>query len=306
MPSSRISKPDMRSELCWCVWTRSASTPGTAAASRIGAILTKFGRAPAAHKSLRGLPGGANPAISRKGSVGEPRGPAGAPGRGTADCVRSSFTEFRRAELGEGFAPPWTPAGQRATARAPSPRPRWGRRLRLHACGSSRDEWLDLQVAVAGERLEVSVIVQDRCTLTDRDGRDQAVDESSNRLAFPSAGAVQVGGLLEVGQPPQSQQGKWEQASAQLRVLSGSTGAGQQLHDDGLRRPDRRAPREMVLEGSVGPPGAGPQELDPGRRIDEDHRLATRLRRIASRSPFQPAPSSSSLSPWTSGSRIRP
>src|SRR3989442_8374241 len=189
MPSSRISKPDMRSELCWCVWTRSASTPGTAAASRIGAILTKFGRAPAAHKSLMALPRGANPAISRKGSVGEPRGPAGAPARGTADCVRSSFTEFRRAELGEGFAPPWTPAGQRATARAPSPRPRWGRRLRLHACGSSRDEWLDLQVAVAGQRLRVSGIFDVRLTLKVLDSRDPTDYQYSIPLALPPASA---------------------------------------------------------------------------------------------------------------------
>src|SRR5437870_2994341 len=169
------------------------------------------------------LPRGANPAISRKGSVGEP-GPAGAPGRETADCVRSSFAEFRDAELGEGFAPPWTPAGQRATARY-SPRthrhlvPRWGSGAFALTRGSSSDEWLDLQVAVAGERLEVSVIVQDRCTLTDRDGRDQAVDESPNRLALPSTGAVQVGGLLEVGQAPQSQQGKWERSEEHTSEL---------------------------------------------------------------------------------------
>src|SRR2546422_6370513 len=44
-------------------------------------------------------------------------GPAGAPARRTAACVRSSFAELRRAELGEGCAPPWTPAGSRPHGR---------------------------------------------------------------------------------------------------------------------------------------------------------------------------------------------
>src|SRR5205823_2473805 len=98
--------------------------------------------------------------------------------------------------------------------------------------------------------LEVWGIMQDHCTLNgsrrQRSGsRLRTVSPSRRQVRYRSAA------FSKSDKPRSLSRGKCEQASAKLPALTGSTGAGQQLHDDGLRRPDRRAPREMVLEGSM-------------------------------------------------------
>jgi len=211
--------------------------PGTAAAaSRIAAILTKFGRAPAAHKSLMALPAEQILPYLERGASGNPGAlqvpqladrwlalAARSPSCGVPSSAKAALRGGRRRV-----------SARRATYSARTAHRHLvpvGTAPRLHACGTSSDEWLDLQLPWRARRLEVSVIVQGPLHAHgSRRPRSSSPNESSNRLAFPSAGATQRPRLLEVRTGPAVRSGKWA-ASAQLRVLSGEYGCRQQLHD---------------------------------------------------------------------------
>jgi hypothetical protein len=132
------------------------------------------------------------------------------------------------------------------------------------------------QWRVAGKDIEITIIVQHGRMLPDRDGGDEAVDQFSHSRAPTTAHAVQLGRRLEVGQPTHGEAWKPEQSRPKLRTLRCARGPGQKLHDHRLGRGDRRVSLEMMTEGDVGRMPAATEQLNPGRRVGENHRREAR------------------------------
>ena len=59
--------------------------------------------------------------------------------------------------------------------------------------------WVDLQVGVAGEGVEVGVVMEDWRAGADGDGGDEAVDQLADGRGLSVALAIERGGILIVG-----------------------------------------------------------------------------------------------------------
>src|SRR5712692_8498853 len=92
-----------------------------------------------------------------------------------------------------------------------------------------------LEGGVPRDRLEVAVVVEERCAVMDRGDRDEAVDLVPQRVAGSSARAVNVRGLFEVGETLEPQD--WQ---------------AHQLRPDACERLDRGRSRECLHQNNFG------------------------------------------------------
>jgi len=136
-----------------------------------------------------------------------------------------------------------------------------------------------------GQDLEVAVGVDNGHGGAYRGGSNQTVDQFSHRLASSTACSVEGCGLLVVGGLGADDGCSSEQPSKIGEVplvrapASTSMRMGWQV---ATSSPNSASTRLQTALSVVA------EELDPSRRVDEDH-LARRAR-ISSRSPFQPDP----------------
>jgi hypothetical protein len=73
---------------------------------------------------------------------------------------------------------------------------------------------------VAGQNLEVTVVVQDGRPFADGNGRDQTVDQLPHRFTPAATATIELGSPLEVRHSPQAQQREREQSLAETIAIA--------------------------------------------------------------------------------------
>ena len=148
-----------------------------------------------------------------------------------------------------------------------------------------RAAFVDSQLGMASERIEVPVAVKNRDTLSYCDSGNEAVQHAADSRSLPPAASIERGGVVIVGPVDREQGGSREQLlqTAEVRLVSR---ACKHLHPHDLAR-GQIAIQQFVNEVAHGRARVA-QELYPGRRVSKNHGM--RLARISSRSPSQPLP----------------
>ena len=159
------------------------------------------------------------------------------------------------------------------------------RHLFLAVPFDSRIVFMNLQFGMARQNIEIGVLMQNRRAGADCDGCDEAINEPANRSALLSAAAVERGCVI-VGAWPGRQCYRSRQKPAELPQVKFIPRPGQQLHARRVTGCD--VLREQLVNPIADRGSRIPEELYPGRRINQDQE--ERLDRIASRSPSQPLP----------------
>lgn len=105
---------------------------------------------------------------------------------------------------------------------------------------------------------------------------DRAIDQPARRHPGPPAGPMDPDGAVEVDGGLEAQQLAVEQQPPQVRLALVGAGSGEDFHHHRLGGRQPILPRHELREQEVGGATRGPVELDPRRRVNEDHRpLAT-------------------------------
>ena len=108
-----------------------------------------------------------------------------------------------------------------------------------------------LQPRVPGEDLEIVVVVEDAGILSDGDRGDQAVHQRPHRRALGPARPGRSAAASKSARPRTVSWGSASSLARILRMLPVAPRPGEQLHDHGLGRRDRRAPAQMMSKGDV-------------------------------------------------------
>jgi hypothetical protein len=116
---------------------------------------------------------------------------------------------------------------------------------------------------VAGDRVEVSILVEEGGIFPNRDRGDEAVDPVPYLFARRSAGSPDGGRALVGGQPADRQDGEREQACARVVQLSDRGRPREQLHQYRLRRRDRFSAFEEPPERPMGRAARASDLFDP-------------------------------------------
>ena len=150
---------------------------------------------------------------------------------------------------------------------------------------------------MAGEGVEVGVVMKDGRAGADGDGGDEAVDQLADGGALPAAAPIEGSGILVVGGAHWNDHGASEQAP-EVEQMGLVARAGQDFHADGVA--DGEVPVQKLIYLIAGGGAGVAQELDPGGGVDQDH--GGRADRMVSRSPSQPLPRRARASSTDKGS----
>ncbi len=155
---------------------------------------------------------------------------------------------------------------------------------------------------VPGDGVEVAIDVQHGRVRSDGGGRDQAVDRAPHGLASCGARPLDRCRLLEPGETGERDEREAEQLSAELRGSAVGSHTSEELEHHGLGDHDVGSPIEQQAQPAVDRRPRPAEQLDPGRRVGQDHVAVSRAERDEPRSPSQPLPSSASMPPQGSSS----
>jgi len=121
-----------------------------------------------------------------------------------------------------------------------------------------------LERRVAGDRLEVAVVVQERGAMADRRHRDETVELAPQCLAGCTTCAIDVSRFLEVGKSLQPEDRSADQPRPDVRQALTRSGTSEHFHQDRLSDGDVGVLLDQPFEhGSGGRPTAA-EQIDPG------------------------------------------
>lgn len=124
---------------------------------------------------------------------------------------------------------------------------------------------------MARDRVEVGVSVEQCCAVPDRDRCDQAIRESSDRRSFAATRSVHSRGDLVVGWLFEPQEAAAAEKAAQVTGLLLVARPGEELEQDEAHRRKRLVAFDCLRQPAIGRAIGRALELDPRRRVDEDH-----------------------------------
>ena len=153
------------------------------------------------------------------------------------------------------------------------------------------------ECGVARQDFEVCVGVKNGHIGSNRNRRDQAVDQLPGRFTVATANPIERRCLLEVDGLSRQERGPSEQAP-KVGKMPIITSTGEDLHPHRLANGDVR-PEEFIHPKAGRAPGVS-EKLDPRRGIDQNHE--TRLARSSPRSPSHPEPLNARASSTVSAS----
>src|SRR6266496_1416921 len=156
---------------------------------------------------------------------------------------------------------------------------------------------MDGQIRVPRDHVEVRILMEDRGPRPNGRHGDQAVDLASNCLPGRSACSKDPGRLLEIAQALQGKEGKSREPGTHGTELPAGSSSREQLHDDRFCDDKLGLRQKQPTDSPMGGPTCCPEEFDPRGCVYEDQISGYRVRRISSRSPSQPMPSRSRMSP---------
>src|SRR5436309_775053 len=133
-----------------------------------------------------------------------------------------------------------------------------------------------------GDGVEVGILMEQLDLFFDAKGSDEAIDGLPDREASPSTGAVDLGGVFKSRQPLYPQDGIQQEESSRLlkcRILPDRL---QDLAENEIRQRQRSPRCDELLQVAILRRPRAVEEIDPDRRIHDDH---TRDLRVSSRSP---------------------
>ena len=124
---------------------------------------------------------------------------------------------------------------------------------------------------MARDDLEVGVLMEQGHAGPDRNGCDQAVGQAPDRRSFPSTGPVESSCRFEVGRLLQGEKAASTKEAAQIAGMPFVAGARKDLQQNKSGRCEPLAGVDRCSQAPVSRASSGTLELDPGRRVNEDH-----------------------------------